>query len=152
MKEDLPEEWFPTRKTKGREVPRSEFLARGPWRWVFSGMMEVWRDLQVVRIDCWTEEEMVSSLLSLLDDLLAAVVVVESSSSVWLGGEDGEGFDQFHVDENLWDLWVRALSLVHTVDLNENEEEEEEDCAREVVDQCCGRVDDVGIVQHPPCA
>lgn len=64
MKDDFPEEWFPTRKTKGREVPRSEFLASGPSTCEFSGMMEEWRSEHWVRMDCWTEEEGIPSLLS----------------------------------------------------------------------------------------
>lgn len=97
MKDDFPEEWLPTRKTKGREVPRSEFLARGPRREELRGIMEEWRSEHWDRMDCWTLEVGMLSL-SLSSFLL----------SLSLEG-DGEDFlDQFHVDAylTLMDLFI----------------------------------------------
>ena len=42
---------MPTRNTKGSDVPRSEFLASGPPRWEFSGMMEEWSEEHWERMD-----------------------------------------------------------------------------------------------------
>jgi len=50
MKLDLPEEWFPTRKTKGSDVPLSEFLANGPISFWLSGIIDAWRDEQLSMI------------------------------------------------------------------------------------------------------
>ena len=92
MKDDLPEEWLPTRKTKGREVPRSEFLAKGPRKEVLSGMMEEWSS-----VTCEMMERCRSVLMvSLSFPSTSMVLLLISSPEV----EDGLGLDQFHVDEH----------------------------------------------------
>lgn len=112
MKEDLPEEWLPTRKTKGREVEESEFLARGPLRWEFRGIMDLWRELHSRRIFCWgvrvvdgggeeEEEELVWNQLLSLSLLL--VLLSSFGSSFLPEGGVGDGFDHFQVDEFLCD-------------------------------------------------
>ena len=55
MKDDLPEEWLPTRKTNGNDVPRSEFLASGPLRLEFMGIMDEWRSEHFDSMACWAE-------------------------------------------------------------------------------------------------
>lgn len=94
MKDDLPEEWLPTRNTKGREVPRSEFLARGPRREVFRGIIEEWRSVT------WEIMERCRSLLMGLPSFSLVLLLTFWSSGV----DEGLGLDQFHVDEHLMDV------------------------------------------------
>ena len=54
MKELFPEEWFPTRKTKGREVVLSEFFSRGPRVRALRGITDEWSFEHVVRTCFWT--------------------------------------------------------------------------------------------------
>ena len=63
MKEDFPLLWLPTRKTKGRDVPLSLFLASGPWREVFNGMIEECSSEHWFKMDCWMDGDGLRSLL-----------------------------------------------------------------------------------------
>ena len=94
MKDDLPEEWLPTRKTNGRDVPLSDFLASGPFSLELSGIIDEWRDAASLIMDCCiVGEGVLPPLSSLLLTLLLSLLLGE--------GEEDEGFDQFHVDEHL---------------------------------------------------
>lgn len=101
MKDDLPEEWLPTQKTKGRAVPRSEFLARGPRREVLRGIMEECREAT------WERMERCRSLLIVSESL--SLVMVLLSLLISLLVDEGLGLDQFHVDEHLTEVDERLL-------------------------------------------
>lgn len=82
---------MPTKKTKGRDVPLSEFLASGPRRDVFSGMMEECSSVTCEMIDWCTSELMVS--LPCSGEREFSPLLFPSSD------DEGLGFDQFHVEE-----------------------------------------------------
>mmetsp|Transcript_32846 Transcript_32846/g.74383 ORF Transcript_32846/g.74383 Transcript_32846/m.74383 type:complete len:259 (-) Transcript_32846:162-938(-) len=91
MKDDFPEEWLPTRKTNGRDVPRSEFLARGPPRLAFIGIMDEWRCEHFDSMACCAE----------LDGTPPPSACAAPAVSSLDGGGVGAGvtfFDQFQVD------------------------------------------------------
>ena len=96
MKEDLPEEWLPTRKTKGRDVPRSEFLASGPESVVLSGIMEEWSCVTCVIMDWCTSLLMASLFVSLGEMLLLLLLLLIPPLEV---SGFFTSFDQFHVDK-----------------------------------------------------
>lgn len=85
------EEWLPTRKTNGRDVPRSEFLARGPPRLAFIGIMDEWRCEHFDNMACCAE------LDGTPPPSACAAPAVSSLDGVGVGA-GVTFFDQFQVD------------------------------------------------------